>query len=216
MPSGKRENFTIRLKLDRLQRKALDGFLERARKVVIWAYQEQKSNLEVGVPLTLEELASNAWYASQELCPETCEHACAIGLEKLRAVLGGEISDRKKRSASLFAVGGSKVVFSVFEQVVGVPHLGACGFKRNRFILERIEGTDAKQLSMDTYRTELGYLNNEPCVVVDTVDRTPKRVELTEQKLVRVVRGPDGRVSRSGDDRAPGPPPSRPRRTGGR
>lgn len=197
MPSGKRENFTIRLKLGRLQRKALDEFLERARKVITWAYQEQRNNLEVGVPLTLKELALNAQTMDQGLCPETCEHACAIGLERLRAVLGGEIDGRKKRSAMLFAVRGSKVVFSVFEQVVGVPHLGACGFKQNRFILERVDGHDAKQLSMDTYRTELGYLYNEPCVVVDTVDRTPRREEFTEQKLVKVVRGPDGKVSRS-------------------
>lgn len=197
MPSGKRENFAIRLKLDRVQRKALDAFIERARKIVIWAYEEQRGHLEVGAPLTPEELAANAWQLNQDLCPQTCEHACAIGLEKLRAVLGGEISDRKKRSASLFAVSGSKVMFSVFKKVVGVPHLGVCGFKRNMFILSKVEGTDAKQLSMEIYRTELGYLNNEPCVVVDTVDRTPRRERLPEQKLVRVARGPDGRVSRS-------------------
>ncbi len=188
MPSGQRENFTIRLRLDHIQTKALNAFIERAHRVSIWAYEEQKHGLEVGVSLTPEELADRAHAENPELCRETCAHACRIGLARLRAVLGGEIRERKGRLTRLFAVDGSKIVFSVFEKLVGVPHLGPCGYKQNRFILSKVEGTDAKQLSMETYRAELGYLNNEACVVVDTVDRSPKRTDFSGQKLVKVVR----------------------------
>lgn len=196
MPSGKRESFAIRLKIDRVQRKALDAFLDRAREVVAWAYDEQRAACEVGAPMRLEELVEKA-KEGRDLHRETLEHACTVGLDRLKAVLGGEITARRKRAASMFAVSSSSVVFSVFEQIVGVPYLGPCGFKRNMFILSRVDGTGAKQLSMATYRTELGYHNNEPCVMVDTVDRSAPKVSLTEQKLVRVVCGPDGRVSRS-------------------
>lgn len=188
MPSGKREVFTIRLKTDRHQRKALDGFVARANDAANWAFLEQRESLSAGVPKNLEELVDAA-AREHDLHRETLVHACELGLRRLTAVLGGEIGERR-RPTTLFAIPGSSVIFSVFERLLSVPHVGACSFKGNMFALKSMDGTDAKQLAMDAYRVELGYYNNEPVIMVDTVDRTEKPKPAGEQRLVKVVRKP--------------------------
>lgn len=187
MPTGRNEFFNIKIKPDRAQRKTLDAFLGRAQEAVAWIFSEQKSAVQAGVPSRPEELVERA-LAEHDLHRETLKDACDIALERLKLVLGGDIVERGRRGAQLFAVDGSEVLFSTMELKVRVPYLGVCSYVRNKKILVLEKGAGA-QLSMKAHRVVLGYLNQEPVLQVDTVDRTPKREDFSGQKLVKVVRG---------------------------
>lgn len=191
----KGERFVIKLKLDRTQRLAMDEFVDRATRTIWRIYSDQKAAIEAVIPMRPEELVERALLESG-LHRATVEHACEIALEKLRTHLGGSAEPaRRGRKPRLFAVGKEEVDFSVVENIVRIPHVGPCSFRRNKKVQAYVEGFGGAQLRTAAHRVEVGYLNNEPVLRVDIVDRSPKREKTRDQKLVRVVRGRRGAAS---------------------
>lgn len=159
------EAFKIFLKTDRSQRKALDAFLDRANDLAYEVFQDQKSNLEVGAPLKPEELAAKFASKYTDLDPVTVQDAVHRGIEILVRVLGG--ASARNRPTRLFAVSPNFVLFAMSEQCVKVPHIGLCGYKRNKKGLAALDGADGYVARHAIQSTVVGYLNNDPILLLE-------------------------------------------------
>ena len=165
MPKGKLEVFKVRLFLERKQRQELDSFLSFCNDISDFVFSIQKSAVLEGFPKKPEELTKLV-IDSYEISEETASDCTHEAIEFIQNWLGSNARPRKNHRS--YAISPSSVKFSLTEKVVRVPHIGLCKFKPNAKCMSTVNGADGVLLTKQPASMLLGYLNNEPNLVIET------------------------------------------------
>lgn len=136
-----RETFKVEILPDFHQKKELDVVFSAAGGVRLWTLHELiRQYNTVGLYQSEQEIARTAT-AQAEPCLLECtvrhavNEAYAQFTELVKSALGGEISLRVRRSASVLAeVPKEEVTFATADTFLRAPYVGLVRFRRNRFI----------------------------------------------------------------------------------
>jgi hypothetical protein len=190
MPSGKRENFRVILLLDRTQRKLLDRIIDVCNIAMHHAVRQAMHTLETTKLVTpldeFERLASEfVKDCNPPIFEETKKRIAQIACDVYANMVAGDIETRRRRDYTLIcAIPPREVIFSSSGRQVKVPYLGVVNYRRNMFAVTSEGGVHIPQTA---HRMILGYLNNEPCLVLMTVEPPKEQAVIGKQKLVKLT-----------------------------